>query len=253
MSFLQIGNGIAMLSVAAQVMGRPDTVHPTLLWDDEDVVLVDTGFPGQIPQLRAAAEACGVLFERVNRIVMTHQDIDHIGNLQALTEASPSRIEVSAHPLERPYIQGDRRLLKFTDEAIASLDKLPDHVPETFRTALRNLMLHPPRAAVDRDIRGGMRLPWCGGITVIDTPGHTPGHVSLYHESTRTLIAGDALVVKDGRLYGSDPGTTLDRHAARASVAKLAELDIASVVCYHGGLFRDRIQDRLAEIANETE
>lgn len=247
-----IDQGIAMLSITAPILGRQDTVHPVLLWDDRDVVLVDTGFPGQINQLRAAAGSYGIDLGRLNRLIITHQDIDHIGNIQHLTEDSSSRIEVSTHALEKPYVQGDRRILRFTDEAIASVDLLPDHVPESFRKGLKALMLHPPRAAVDLVITGGDRLPWCGGIVVIDTPGHTPGHISLYHEPSRTLIAGDALAVRDGRLCGADPNTTLDWPAAQASLAKLSAFDIESVVCYHGGLFRDNVKERLAELAAEN-
>jgi len=242
-----------MLSVSAQVMGRTDTVYPALLWDDRDIVLVDTGFPGQTRQLRLEAEACGVALDRLNRIVITHQDIDHIGNLPSLVEGRPSRVEVSAHRLEKPYVEGDRRLLRFTDEAIASVDRMPDSVPTSFREGLKALMLHPPRAKVDREIAGGERLPWSGGTVVIDTPGHTPGHISLYHEPSRTLIAGDALTVPDGRLFGPDPETTLDRSVAQASVVRLASFKIESVICYHGGLFRDRPTKRLQELANAME
>jgi glyoxylase-like metal-dependent hydrolase (beta-lactamase superfamily II) len=246
-----INQGIAMLSISAPVLGRVDTVHPVLLWDNQDVVLIDTGFPRQLEQLSAAADSNGIALDRLNRIIITHQDIDHIGNLQDLVEGSPSRIEVSAHVIEKPYVQGDRRLLRFTDEAIASLDQLPDHVPESFKKGLKALMLNPPRATVDRVIVDGERLPWCGGIIVIDTPGHTPGHISLYHEPSRTLIAGDALTVQDGRLCGADPYTTLDRTAAQASIAKLVAFNIESVICYHGGLFRNNVMERLSELVNE--
>jgi glyoxylase-like metal-dependent hydrolase (beta-lactamase superfamily II) len=239
-----------MLSLSAPILGRMDTVHPVLLWDNQDIVLVDTGFPRQLEQLSAAVDSYGVALNRLNRIIITHQDIDHIGNLQDIVEGSALQIEVSAHVIEKPYIQGDRRLIRFTDEAIAGLDQLPDHVPESFKKGLKALMLNPPRAAVDRVIADGERLPWCGGIVVIDTPGHTPGHVSLYHEPSRTLIAGDALIVRDGRLYGADPNTTLDRAVAQASIAKLAAFDIESVICYHGGMFRDNVMERLSELVN---
>nr|WP_240762340.1 MBL fold metallo-hydrolase [Paenibacillus thalictri] len=243
-----MAQGIAMLSITAPIMGQANTIHPVLLWDERDVVLVDTGFPGQWDQLRQEISAYGVEPERLNRIIVTHQDIDHIGNLQVIAESS-STVEVSAHELEKPYIQGDQRLLKFTDEAIASIDRMPEQVPESFRKGLKAIMLNPPRAKVDRLVQGEERLPWCGGITVIDTPGHTPGHISLYHEPSRTLIAGDALVVRDGKLYGSEPGTTLDLTAAQTSIAKLCGREMETVVCYHGGLFRDHVMDRLAELA----
>jgi glyoxylase-like metal-dependent hydrolase (beta-lactamase superfamily II) len=247
-----IDKGFAMLSISAPVLNRTDTVHPVLLWDDNVVVLVDTGFPRQINQLRAEINAHGIKMDQLNRILITHQDIDHIGNLQDLIEGTSSRIEVSTHVNEKLYVQGDKRLLKFTDEAIARIDQLPENVPESFRKGLKALMLHPPRAKVDRVIAGGERLPWCGGIIVIDTPGHTPGHISLFHEPSRTLIAGDALTVQDGRLCGADPGSTLDRYVAQASVAKLASFDIETVICYHGGLLHDNVKERLAEIATES-
>ncbi|MCI3922603.1 MBL fold metallo-hydrolase [Paenibacillus sp. TRM 82003] len=232
---MRIQSGIAILSVAAPVMGRMDTVHPVFLWDDSDVVLIDTGFPGQFDQLRAAAEDAGAPFERLSRIVVTHQDIDHIGNLPKLVESGALPIEVAAHGLEKPYIEGERRLLRFTDEAIASVDRMPASVPESFRNGLKALMLNPPRADVQRTVADGDVLPWCGGLRVIATPGHTPGHISLLHEPSRTLIAGDALVAKDGLLAGYDPETTLDPRTAEASLAKLRALDVAGVVCYHGG------------------
>lgn len=241
-----------MLSITAPVMGRADTVHPVLLWDDRNIVLADTGFPGQSGQLRDEAFSYGVDLSRLNQMIITHQDIDHIGNLQVLVEDACERIEVSTHAIEKPYVQGDRRLLRFTDEAIASLDQLPDEVPKSFREGLKALMLHPPRANVDRVIADGERLPWCGGIVVIETPGHTPGHISLYHEPSRTLIAGDALTVQDGGLAGADSRTTLDRATAQASIAKLSAYDIESVVCYHGGFFRGNVRARLIALAAEN-
>jgi glyoxylase-like metal-dependent hydrolase (beta-lactamase superfamily II) len=249
---LYIDQSIAMLSITAPVLGRMDTVHPTLLWDDEDVVLIDTGFPRQLEQIHAQVESCGVVMDRLNRVIITHQDIDHIGNIQSLVEGSSSLIEVSTHAIEKPYVQGDKRILRFTDEAIASVDRMPEHVPESFKKGLKALMLNPPKARVDRVFVDGEILPWCGGIVVIETPGHTPGHVSLFHKPSRTLIAGDALIIQDGQLCSADPVTTLDLPMAHASIQKLAAFDIQSIICYHGGIFRENVNKRLAELAAEV-
>jgi Zn-dependent hydrolases, including glyoxylases len=238
---------IAMLSISAPVMGRVDTVHPVLLRDNQHQVLLDTGYPAQFAQLQAEIEAAGGNLNKLTHIIMTHQDIDHIGNLPELT--SHTSVEILAHPLEKPYIQGDKRLIRFTDEAIASIDRMPDSVPEAFRNGLKRLMLNPPKAKVDRELIGGELLPLCGGIIVVDTPGHTPGHISLYHEPSRTLIAGDALMVRDGELYGADPATTLDPETAHASLTKLLKFDIQAIVCYHGGWYQDQVMERLAELA----
>jgi glyoxylase-like metal-dependent hydrolase (beta-lactamase superfamily II) len=90
------------------------------------------------------------------------------------------------------------------------------------------------------------RLPYCGGIRVIHTPGHTVGHVCLYHEQSRTLIAVDALNVDGGVLRPSSPAMSYDALQALASLRALATVDIGSVVCYHGGLYRDEPNERIA-------
>ncbi len=92
---------------------------------------------------------------------------------------------------------------------------------------------------VTRSLAGGETLLLCGGITVIPTPGHTVGHVCLYLAQGRTLIAGDALNVHEGVLRSSVPAQSLDVQQARASLGRLAPFDVASVICYHGGLYRD--------------
>ncbi|RIE04495.1 MBL fold metallo-hydrolase [Cohnella faecalis] len=238
-----------MLDIAAPVLGRIDTVHPALLWDNQSALLVDTGFPRQIGQLREAVEKAGLPFDKISRVVITHQDIDHIGNLPELANELAPALQVLAHEAEKLYIQGERRLLKFSDEAIASIDRLPPEIPEQFKLGLKALMLNPPSAPVDRTVRGGERLPWYGGIVVIDTPGHSPGHISLYHEPTKTLIAGDALTVVDGNLCGPSPETTPNLEQALLSLQQLASFDIDTVICYHGGLYRGDIRARILEIA----
>jgi glyoxylase-like metal-dependent hydrolase (beta-lactamase superfamily II) len=248
---MRLADGLAMLDVTGPVLGRIDVVHPVLVWDDTSITLIDTGFPRQWDQVRQAFEMEGVSLSQLSRIVLTHQDIDHIGTLPDLVHHGDpdSPIEVSAHAAERPYIQGERRLLKFTDEAIASIDLLPPEVPEQWKQGLKALMLNPPCAPVNRTLAEGDRLNVAGGLTVIETPGHTPGHISLYHERSRTLIAGDALTVADGQLRGPDPASTLDMETALRSLWKLASLPIDRIVCYHGGMYQGKAGERIAQLA----
>jgi glyoxylase-like metal-dependent hydrolase (beta-lactamase superfamily II) len=93
-------------------------------------------------------------------------------------------------------------------------------------------------------------LPYCGGITVIFTPGHTPGHICLYLNRSKILITGDAMVCVDGELQGPNPQATYDMETALKSLQKLTQHDIEMVVCYHGGVYRDGANKRLSELAN---
>ncbi|MCS7464969.1 MBL fold metallo-hydrolase [Paenibacillus doosanensis] len=246
---MQTAREIQILDISAVVLGQKDTVHPVLIRDRETAVLVDTGFPRQIHSLREAIRQAGTSLEQLQHIIITHQDIDHIGNLPDLTSAAPSKPQVLAHELEKPYIQGERRLLKVTPEALAQIDALPEEVPLEWRRSLKALLENPPKAQVDRTIADGELLPYGGGIRVIATPGHTPGHISLYHEASRTLIAGDALKVTDGSLQGPAPQETLNMEQALQSLAKLAAYDIHTVICYHGGLYQGEANARIAELA----
>ncbi|CAM5475952.1 MBL fold metallo-hydrolase OS=Lysinibacillus sphaericus OX=1421 GN=LS41612_16070 PE=4 SV=1 [Lysinibacillus sphaericus] len=86
--------------------------YPTLLWDQDMAVLIDTGFPGQMEDLRVAIDKIGVAFDNIQVVILTHQDIDHIGNLPDILQNDGSNMKVYAHELDKPYIQGDFPLLK---------------------------------------------------------------------------------------------------------------------------------------------
>ncbi|BFH13806.1 hydrolase [Paenibacillus dendritiformis] len=242
-------NGIRMLTVSADMMGRTVTIHPTVLWDEDDLLLVDTAYPGQLPLLASEVSRAGLSFDRLSKVMITHQDLDHIGNLPAMAERFAARLEVMASPIEKPFIEGERQLLKLTPAAIAeAVSSLPANVPEQWRLGLKHTLENPPKGPVHSTLTDKQRLPLCGGIIVIGTPGHTPGHISLYHEPSRTLIAGDALIVEKGQLYGPDPQYCLDYELARQSLAALLDYDIQQVICFHGGGYEGDGRRRIAEL-----
>lgn len=103
---MQVANGIEMLEISAIIIGKVDVIHPTLIWDEDMVILVDTGYPGQLPLFREAMEKARVPFDKLTKVIVTHQDLDHIGSLPTILNESPQRIEVLANEVEKPHIQG---------------------------------------------------------------------------------------------------------------------------------------------------
>ncbi|PLS15444.1 MBL fold metallo-hydrolase [Bacillus sp. M6-12] len=249
---MKIANGINMLQIEANVLGGVDVIHPVLIFDEETVILIDTGYPGLADRIYAAIELAGVPADRLNKIIITHQDLDHIGSLPALSEKAAGSIEVLASTFEKPYIEGEERLLKLTPEAIAQIESiLPANVPEEWKRAFKAVLENPPSSKVHRIIEDGEELPFCGRLNVISTPGHTPGHISLYHKQSKTLIAADALTIVSGQLQGPDRKQTLDMDTAIKSLYKLAQYDIEHIICYHGGLYSGEASKRIAELADE--
>ncbi|MNI87666.1 putative metallo-hydrolase YflN [compost metagenome] len=87
------------------------------------------------------------------------------------------------------------------------------------------------------ELQDGQRLPWAGGIEIIHTPGHTPGHICLYLPDQELLLAADELRVLEGQLAGPWDAATPDMPLALRSLRKLKDLPVRSILCYHGGLF----------------
>jgi len=104
---------------------------------------------------------------------------------------------------------------------------------------------------VDEYLEDGDRLDLAGGILVIFTPGHTPGHLSLYLERPKVLVAGDALTAEGGHLNGPNPSMTLDMRPAMQSIRRLAELDVETIVCYHGGVVGEEANGQLRRVVQE--
>jgi len=199
--------------------------------------LVDTGLPGQQDAIATALAEAGVRVQDLKRIILTHQDIDHVGSLYDLVQASGAR--VLAHATEVPFIDGTQPPRFARPEVLAQRPELRA-VAERFQPT-----------PVDEALQDGTRLDLAGGVRVIFTPGHTPGHCCLYVERSKTLIAGDALTADEGRLQGPNVGATPDMPAASQSVRKLAELDVQSIVCYHGGVVQDDASGQLRRVAEE--
>lgn len=246
---MKISDGVEMLELQIETFGSRAELNPTLIWDDETAILIDTGTPGQLEQIRAAMNEAGVSLDRLKAVILTHQDLDHIGSLPEILQEAGEGIEVYAHELDKPYIEGKLPLMKGNPDSMAwQLEGLP----EDERRKVLAFLDNPPKAKVDRTLADGQELPYCGGIHVIFTPGHTPGHISLYLKKSKTLVVGDAMFSVEGSLKGPHPQSTPDMDTAFRSLKKCLDFDIETVVCYHGGLSKDNVKDQLQELVRNV-
>jgi glyoxylase-like metal-dependent hydrolase (beta-lactamase superfamily II) len=247
---MRIADGLAMLEIPANLMTGPGTVNPALLWDEQEVILVDAGFPGQVPLFREAFTGAGVPFSRLSKIILTHSDTDHIGALSGILHEADHKITILAHALEKPYIEADLPPIRLA-QMQKQLASLPEDRQKQMAALYESLKTNYKKLKVDVDatLADGEVLNDCGGIIVVHTPGHTMGHICLYHKPSKTLIAGDALNVEEGMLVCAPVFTCLDTRAYSESLRKLAAFDVAAIICYHGGIYRDDAGRRIAELA----
>jgi glyoxylase-like metal-dependent hydrolase (beta-lactamase superfamily II) len=200
--------------------------------------LVDAGLPNQTEAISAALVEAGIGVGDLRRIIFTHQDLDHVGSGAALVRQSDAR--VLAHPADAPYIEGSQRPLKPSPEMLEQ------------RPQMREVLERLEPVGIDEYVEDGTRLDLAGGTRVISTPGHTPGHISLYVERSKVLIAGDALTAERGSLNGPNPSMTLEMRTAIQSVRRLADLEIDTIVCYHGGVVSEDANGQLRRVIQEA-
>jgi glyoxylase-like metal-dependent hydrolase (beta-lactamase superfamily II) len=238
---MKIDNGIIMLEVPSTVPGM--FIYPTVMWDDDNMVLVDAGYSGQYNAIRDVFIMEGIHFENINKIIITHQDLDHFGGLPEVLESSHNKIEVMAHEEDKPYIQGEKHLVRLNSNFLNSM-------PEDRQKMVKQMFENFVPVDVDTTLADNQELPYCGGIKVIHTPGHTPGHLCLYHKNSKTLIVGDAMNIFDGELVGPRKEILRegDYEIAMDSLKKLLKYDVKNIITYHGGLYTNKAHESIESI-----
>lgn len=115
--------------------GWEQHLHPAVLFGGEDVVLIDCGYPGSLALLEAELARHGVPPERITRLLLTHQDDDHMGAAVELKARYPG-IQVMASREEAPYISGALKNLRL-QQAERMQERLPAEQKAFWHTVLR--------------------------------------------------------------------------------------------------------------------
>jgi glyoxylase-like metal-dependent hydrolase (beta-lactamase superfamily II) len=212
---------------------------------DRGIVLVDAGMKSDGSDVLEGLEAMGADITEVRAVLLTHWHNDHAAGAGEVRARSGATVCASA--AEVPFLTRETA-------SHGVLGWLSDAIPEAGPLVLAKGLLGsaPMRAVeVDRVVGEGDEIE---GFRVIETPGHTDGHLSFWFEPERALFAGDALALIDDRLRFMARAVTPDLVASRASIARCLEL-APSLVCpghrHHGRCDAAELQRFGALVAGE--
>lgn len=174
---------------------------------DKEIVLIDTGRPGQGKNILNELKSMNINPEDIKHILITHYDIDHVGNVALLETATNATIWASKE--EIPYILGDKSL--------HGIKKYLSYIMRVKKP--ENIKSYPD----DQKI---------GEIEVIPTPGHTPGHVCLLFEDV--LFVGDLVRSSKGKIKPMRTMLNWDESVLKESIKKMDNYSFNWVCTAHG-------------------
>ncbi|MCA9791137.1 MAG: MBL fold metallo-hydrolase [Candidatus Eremiobacteraeota bacterium] len=193
-----------------------------LLVDQDRAVLVDTGLPGELPDILK-----GLTGLELEAILLTHGHIDHAGNAFTIRQRHP--VPVYAHPADQAHIdqvypyRGWTRLCGWLEGSAAWRH---DYRPVT----------------IDHPLEDGQHLPFWGGLEVVHLPGHTVGHCGFYSRSHRLLLAGDLFACYFGGAWRPPFYFNSRPNLLRATYRRVASLPLDHVFpCHWLGTRRERL------------
>lgn len=189
----QLSAGVWVLELAVPVVGAN-----AFLVDDGDVTLVDAGLPW-FPLRRELGEA-GYGVADIDRVLLTHYDIDHVGGLRDLPD------------LDASVFVGERD----ADLLTGTYDPPLLHHKGAFHRLVRRFVSIPSRLDV-RPVSHGARV---GEFTAYHTPGHNPGHTAYVHDEFGVGFLGDLVWERDGTLTPPKWWDSYDTRELRRSIRR---------------------------------
>jgi glyoxylase-like metal-dependent hydrolase (beta-lactamase superfamily II) len=199
---------------------------------EDELTLIDAGLAGSGRAIRRYLARIGRRPDELTRIICTHAHPDHIGGVREL--AIEGSVEVLMHPADMAGLGVTWR------DAVANRSR---------GQLIASFTRHPGEAT---PIGDGEVLPMLGGLRVVHTPGHTPGSICLYAERLKLLFTGDALQVIRGRVTFASPIFSEDIALARASVSRMAALEVETIAFAHYPAWRRDASGTLRELAQRA-
>jgi glyoxylase-like metal-dependent hydrolase (beta-lactamase superfamily II) len=183
-----------------------------LLVDNDGITLIDTGITGNGKTILSAVNSLGLPLSTIKQILITHADGDHYAALPEILPSTKSKVYTSLPEADA------------MSKGTSSRDLKPKNNLQKVVFSMTKKLFQSPACQVDILLTPGETLPFWGGLVVLDTKGHTPGHISFYSPSKKILFAGDSIWGTKSQIRPSTGANTWD--AALAERALQNQLDL---------------------------
>jgi len=174
---------------------------------NKEIILIDTGLPWEGKSLLKELKSLKIKPEDIKNILITHHDVDHVGNLSLIEKESNANIWASKEDI--PYICGNKK-----------------------RHGLKKYIPYIIKIKKPGKIQKYSENHRVGDIEVIPTPGHTPGHVCLLYKDV--LFVGDLLRTSKGNLEPMKSFMNWNTSILNESIKKLNDLNFKWICPAHG-------------------
>jgi glyoxylase-like metal-dependent hydrolase (beta-lactamase superfamily II) len=198
-------------------------IYQYLIVEPGNLTLIDTGLMGNQKRIVNNINKVGLNTDDLRQILITHSDGDHYGALSAMEEISRARVSASAIEAASIRCGTVSREIKATG------------LQKTVFTLFGKIVgRNPKNARIDDILVPGQVLPILGRLQVLDTSGHTPGHLSFYSESEKILFAGDSVMIQNKKLTPSTGSICWDEDKARQAFEMQMSLNPELICAGHG-------------------
>ena len=224
---MEIIEGIHRVDEASANMAHANVY---LLINGKELTVIDTGTSGNAQKTIEYIQKLGYQPTDVKTIILTHCHMDHMGSVKELKDLTNAKVAV--HIEDADYVSGKKPLPK------------PKNV--LFRAV--SSFVKPAPVQVDLILKEGDKI---AGLTVIHTPGHTPGSIMLLDEERKVLFAGDTLRYDGKKVSGAPENFSVDPNQARESIAKASTLNFDVMLPGHGETLKPNASEQIKKF-NET-
>lgn len=234
---------IETFKISKLISGNQVVLFPTVIELNGRSYLIDCGYEETFEEFTNALKNVEIEISNLHAILISHDDIDHIGALSLFRNKNPNLLTYASY-IEEPSISG-----KIKSERLQQAENSLPQLPENYRTWANQFIAELKkikRIDVDQVLEDGEWIE--EKIQVIFTPGHTRGHISFFIPSERTVIANDAIVIEEDHLEIANPAFVLDMQQAVKSVEKIRSLLPNKIICYHGGIAEDNLTKKLTDL-----